>query len=160
MQTLNNANHQTSVVLPTKSRAWIGKAHIIGEILTATYVSPVHLPQAGDIDCSETSSEKNWIFIDGTPASWVQLGLFNLFLEQPPIDLVISGPNHGKNASTICNLSSGTVGSALEAANCSHRAVALSFTGKEKRSIHVVNSVSQHSVRLIEHLFLKCPKAV
>src|SRR4030095_11266019 len=115
VQALNNAGHQTSVVLPTKSRSWIGKAHIIGEILTATYVNPVQLPQAGDIDRSETSSEKDWIFVDGTPARCVQLGLFILFLERPPINLVISGPNHGKNASTIYNLSSGTVGGALEA---------------------------------------------
>jgi 5'/3'-nucleotidase SurE len=32
------------------------------------------------------------------------------------IDLVISGPNHGPNASTIYNMSSETVGGALEGA--------------------------------------------
>jgi 5'/3'-nucleotidase SurE len=160
VQALNDAGHQTSVVLPTKSRSWIGKAHIIGEILTATYASPAQLSRVDGIELSETSSDNDWIFVDGTPASCVQLGLFNLFLGRPPVDLVISGPNHGRNASTIYNLSSGTVGGALEAANCGHRAVALSFTSKEKQPIHVVGAASRHSVRLIEHLFLKWPKAV
>jgi 5'/3'-nucleotidase SurE len=56
------------------------------------------------------ASDEDWILVNGTPASCIQLGLFNLFPNRPPIDLVISGPNHGRNASTIYNLSSGTVG--------------------------------------------------
>jgi 5'/3'-nucleotidase SurE len=160
VRALNDAGHQTSVVLPTKSRSWIGKAHIIGDVLTATYVNPVQLSQVDDIGHPDTSLENDWIFVDGTPASCVQLGVFNLFPERPLVDLVISGPNHGRNASTIYNLSSGTVGGALEAANCGHKAVALSFTSKEKQPVRVIEAASRHSVRLIEHLYLKWPKAV
>jgi len=34
---------------------------------------------------------EEWILIDGTPASCVQIGLYHYFQEKGPIDMVISG---------------------------------------------------------------------
>ena len=47
-----------------------------------------------------------WCMITGTPASVANLALTNIV---PDADLVISGPNYGRNCSTPLVLSSGTV---------------------------------------------------
>lgn len=89
---------------------------------------------------------------NGTPASCAQLGLYNLFTERPPIDLVISGPNHGRNASTIYNLSSGTVGGALEAVFCGKRGIAISFGSKDPQTDDVIAAAARLAVKVVEHL--------
>lgn len=147
VEALNKAGHRTSVVLPDHSRSWIGKAHIIGQALTATY-------------CTLDDSGLDWVLVDGTPASCVQLGLFDLFTDRPPIDLVVSGPNHGRNASTIYNLSSGTVGGALEAAQCGKRAIALSFASKDLQPTEIIAAAARHAARLISQLGVCWPKSV
>ncbi|KAL2261023.1 hypothetical protein VTK26DRAFT_4803 [Humicola hyalothermophila] len=70
---------------------------------------------------------EEWILVDGTPASCVQIGLYHFFRDRGPVDLVVSGPNYGRNTTAVFALSSGTLGGALEAAVCRHRAVALSY---------------------------------
>ncbi|KAI9341565.1 survival protein sure-like phosphatase/nucleotidase [Zopfochytrium polystomum] len=47
------------------------------------------------------------------------------FEEDDPIDLVLSGPNFGRNSSAASSTSSGTVGAAIEAALLGKRAIAL-----------------------------------
>lgn len=137
---LQAAGHQTSVVLPDIPRSWIGKAHIVGSTLECSYYTPA----LGD---------NEWVLVTGTPASCTQLGLYHLFQDRPPPELVISGPNFGRNATTIYNLSSGTVGGALEAALCQKKAIALSFASKEKQSPTVIAAAARHSVKLIENLY-------
>jgi 5'/3'-nucleotidase SurE len=90
---------------------------------------------------------------NGTPASCAQLGLYNLFSERAPIDLVISGPNHGRNASTIYNLSSGTVGGALEAVFCGKRSIAISFGSKDPQTDDVIAAAARLAVRVVRHLY-------
>lgn len=90
---------------------------------------------------------------NGTPASCAQLGLYNLFTERAPIDLVISGPNHGRNASTIYNLSSGTVGGALEAVFCSKRGIAISFGSKDPQPDDIIAAAARLAVRVVQHLY-------
>ncbi|KAL1998148.1 hypothetical protein VTN02DRAFT_6768 [Thermoascus thermophilus] len=157
---LQDAGHLVSVAVPAASRSWIGKAHLIGASLKATYVPPDAFRDDGTWDASAASPDRasardrEWVVVDnGTPASCTQLGLYNLFPDRGPIDLVVSGPNHGRNASTIYNLSSGTVGGALEAATCGKRGIALSFGSKEEQSVDVVRAAARLSVRLIEHLY-------
>ncbi|KAH8700403.1 putative acid phosphatase [Talaromyces proteolyticus] len=171
---LQDAGHQVSVAVPAQSRSWIGKAHIIGASLTATYVHPDLFLDDGTWTESAaknlnlttppktpTSSEEHllpaeheWVVVsNGTPASCAQLGIFELFQDRGVIDLVISGPNHGRNASTIYNLSSGTVGGALEAATCGKRGIALSFGSKEEQALDVIRAAARLSARLIEHLY-------
>ncbi len=57
---------------------------------------------------------EGWHYVDATPASCVKFGLNTMFLENFP-DVVVSGINHGSNASTA-SCYSGTLGAAAEAA--------------------------------------------
>ncbi|KAL5046270.1 hypothetical protein BDW71DRAFT_68799 [Aspergillus fruticulosus] len=157
---LQSAGHLVSVAIPAASRSWIGKAHIIEAPLKATYVPPAAFRNDGTWDESyeansesESGPEWPWVVItNGTPAACVQLGLFNLFTDRPSIDLVISGPNHGRNASTIYNLSSGTVGGALEAATCGKRGIAVSFGSKDEQPMDIIEAAARLAVRIVHHL--------
>ena len=55
-----------------------------------------------------------WHYVDATPASCVKFGLNTMFLNDFP-DVVVSGINHGSNASTA-SCYSGTLGAAAEGA--------------------------------------------
>lgn len=55
-----------------------------------------------------------WHYVDATPASCVKFGLNTMFLNNFP-DVVVSGINHGSNASNA-SCYSGTLGAAAEAA--------------------------------------------
>ncbi|KAL4997348.1 survival protein sure-like phosphatase/nucleotidase [Aspergillus recurvatus] len=157
---LQSAGHLVSVAIPAASRSWIGKAHIIEAPLKATYVPPAAFRNDGTWDKlyevnsnPESGPEWPWVVItNGTPAACVQLGLFNLFTDRPPVDLVISGPNHGRNASTIYNLSSGTVGGALEAATCGKRGIAVSFGSKDEQPMDIIEAAARLAVRIVHHL--------
>ncbi|EAW08361.1 5'/3'-nucleotidase SurE [Aspergillus clavatus NRRL 1] len=152
---LEAAGHQVSVAIPARSRSWIGKAHIIEATQEATYVPPDAFREDGTWDDTHEhdASQSEWAVItNGTPASCTQLGLFNLFADRAPIDLVISGPNHGRNASTIYNLSSGTVGGALEAAICGKRGIAISFGSKDEQPAPVIRAAARLAVRIVNHL--------
>ncbi|RAL09872.1 5'/3'-nucleotidase SurE [Aspergillus homomorphus CBS 101889] len=172
VSTLEAAGHLVSVAIPAASRSWIGKAHLIEASLKAIYVPPQAFYNDGTWNESYTPDDKTtandtpngtthtnsqgdneWVVItNGTPASCVQLGLFNLFPDRPPVDLVISGPNHGRNASTIYNLSSGTVGGALEAATCGKRGIAISFGSKEEQPAAIIAAAARLAVRVVNHL--------
>lgn len=102
------------------------------------------------------------MLVDGTPASCVQIGLYHYFHDRGPIDLVVSGPNFGRNSTAVFSLSSGTLGGALEAAVCKRRAIALSyaFFSKERpglpdsaRDPEIIAAATQLSMRLIENLY-------
>ncbi|KAJ5934355.1 Survival protein SurE-like phosphatase/nucleotidase [Penicillium verhagenii] len=151
---LQSTGHLVSVAIPASSRSWIGKAHIIEASLTASYVHPDSFNTDGTWNQTPTpESDADWVVIqNGTPASCAQLGLYNLFPDRPPVDLVISGPNHGRNASTIYNLSSGTVGGALEAVFCGKRAIAISFGSKDPQADEVIAAAARLAVRLVDHL--------
>ncbi|QKX53506.1 uncharacterized protein TRUGW13939_00585 [Talaromyces rugulosus] len=192
---LQEAGHQVSVAVPAMSRSWIGKAHIIGASLTATYVHPDQFRDDGSFPSTTTTTHQNnhqhqqglpltpaasdehlraaqlstttstttttsthdnndWVVVtNGTPASCAQLGIYELFRDRGEIDLVVSGPNHGRNASTIFNLSSGTVGGALEAVTCAKRGIALSFGSKDEQPKEVIRAAAKLSTRLIEYLY-------
>lgn len=55
-----------------------------------------------------------WHYVDATPASCVKFGLNTIFLDNYP-DVVVSGINHGSNAS-VASCYSGTLGAAMEGA--------------------------------------------
>ena len=155
MAALQKAGHLISVAVPATSRSWISKAHLIEASLTATYVPPSAFNPDGTWDANiPNNDDTDWVVIqNGTPASCTQLGLYNLFPTRPSVDLVISGPNHGRNASTIYNLSSGTVGGALEAATCGKRGIAVSFGSKDEQDPGIIAAASRLSVRVVEYLF-------
>lgn len=80
--------------------------------------SPVSRPlRPGEID--------EWILLDGTPATCANVAIHNLYPGK--IDLVVSGPNMGRNTSAAFAMSSGTIGAALSGSLCRIRAVAVSY---------------------------------
>lgn len=115
---------------------------MVGSTLECSYYTPA-------------PGDDQWTLVSGTPASCTQLGLHHLLKDLPPVDLVVSGPNFGRNATTIYNLSSGTVGGALEAALCRKKAIAISFASKDQQSSEVIAAAARISVKLIEKLCRK-----
>ncbi|KAL2873073.1 putative tubulin--tyrosine ligase pby1 [Colletotrichum sp. CLE4] len=163
---LNEAGHTTVVVIPDRPLSWIGKAHTVGKTLTAesrcptffssddinTSSKPCTVPGCDDVQGPEDRTHR-WLIVNGPPASCTQLGLFHTpGLSPTDFDLVISGPNHGSNTSTIYALSSGTVGGALEAAQCGRRAVALSFGSKDRQPQTTIRAACVRAVALIQEL--------
>ena len=172
----NYPDWELTICIPHTQRSWIGKAHFAGKSLTAqflyskpdaddnSYLGPFIRPQLNRIDSklprdtrnSEISNDDiEWILIDGTPASCVNIGLHHLNSE--PFDLVISGPNVGRNTSSAYISSSGTVGAAMEAViSGSTKAVALSFAyfnGEKNVDSSVVDLAAQKSMEVINHLY-------
>lgn len=119
------------------------------------YWPPSDNPEVHSDDASLDDDGKHpWILVNSTPASCAQLGLGNFFFQdRSPIDLVISGPNYGRNTTAVFALSSGTLGAALEAAVCGHHAIALSFAFFDRKNIaEVVAESCKQSVRVCEYL--------
>lgn len=155
VDTLQAAGHVVSVCLPREQRSWIGKAHIIGQTVKPSYFRPGGLHEDNGVVAHRPSREgDDWILVDGTPASCVQIGLYHFFQDRGPVDLVLSGPNYGRNTTACFSLSSGTLGGALEAAVCKRKAVALSYAFNSR--IHdpvIIAAASRLSVKLVEYLF-------
>ncbi|KAI9762119.1 MAG: hypothetical protein M4579_000599 [Chaenotheca gracillima] len=155
--TLQSAGHTISVVLPHIQRSWIGKAHIVGALVKPTYFRPGTLHQDDGTTHSRPlppgSKGEEWILIDGSPASCVQVGLYHFFQDRGPVDLVLSGPNYGRNTTAVFGLSSGTLGGALEGAVCGKRSIALSYAFFSRdHDSKIIAAASRLSVKLIEHL--------
>ncbi|KZS92965.1 sure-like protein [Sistotremastrum niveocremeum HHB9708] len=117
------------VVVPSSQKSWIGKSFQIKEVTQGQYYYP-----RGPDGLGETSSaarpfrdgeSEEWILLDSTPATCVNIALYNLFPGE--IDLVVSGPNLGRNTSAAFALSSGTIGASLSAALCHVRSIAVSY---------------------------------
>ncbi|KAK4686130.1 hypothetical protein P7C73_g4002, partial [Tremellales sp. Uapishka_1] len=110
---------EVKVVIPDCQKSWVGKAYAISDIISASYFYPLE-PDGLTGETSTTprplkeGETMEWILLTGTPATCTNIALHNLYPGQ--IDLVISGPNHGRNSSTAFSLSSGTLGAALAGA--------------------------------------------
>ncbi|KAK2603525.1 hypothetical protein QQS21_004294 [Conoideocrella luteorostrata] len=161
---LEDAGHIVSVCLPHTQRSWIGKAHMIGQTLRPLYFTPsanIHGDDTEGITHNLPSSSDDaveWVLIDGTPASCVQIGLYHFFQDKGPIDLVVSGPNYGRNTTSVFALSSGTLGAALEAAVCRRKSIALSFAFFSRNHDPVIiEAACRHGVRVIEALYKQWP---
>lgn len=167
---LQSAGHTVSVCLPHTQRSWIGKAHMIGQTVKPLYYRPPPAGSApaglGDPDDIGTTHRRpsgdgkveEWVLVDGTPASCVQIGLHHFFGARGPFDLVVSGPNYGRNTTAVFALSSGTLGGALEAAACRHKAIAVSYAFfSRNHDLDIVSAASRHAVRVIEALVKQWP---
>ena len=146
------------MVLPHQQRSWIGKAHFVGQIAKPTYFRPgtIHKDDGTTHDKPLPHDEggEEWILVNGSPATCTQLGLFHFFQEESPVDLVVSGPNYGRNSTSLFSLSSGTIGGALEAAVCQKKAIALSFAFySREHDPELIAGACRQSVKLIEHLY-------
>ena len=102
--------------------------------------------------------KEEWILVDGTPASCVQIGLYHEFNDRGPVDLVLSGPNFGRNTTAIFALSSGTIGGALEGAVCGKKAIALSYAfDSREHDPEILAEAAKLSTRLVEKLVAEWP---
>lgn len=173
---LQAAGHEVCVCLPNTQRSWIGKAHMIGQTVKPVYYRPprpgtsLHPAGLGAADDASAhgstharplpdGSEEEWVLVDGTPASCVQIGLYHFFGgAQGAFDVVVSGPNYGRNTTAMFALSSGTLGGALEAAACGKKAIALSYAFfSRNHDPEIVAGASRHSVKVIEALTRQWP---
>ncbi len=156
VELLKARGHLVSVVLPQTHISWIGKAHFPDIAVKATAYHPGAYTQDREHDRTTVepkSDQSSWTVLTTTPAACVQIGLFHLFRDQPPIDLVVSGPNFGRNTTSLFTLSSGTVGAALEAATCGKRAIATSFASSpDSKDAAIITAGLHRCVALIEYL--------
>ena len=155
--------HQVHVVIPDKPLSWVGKAHAVGKSLTAEERCPFSYSVKVGSSCRDSEdgcAHRRWTVLDGPPASCTQIGLFHSECPAGDIDLVISGPNHGRNASSIYNLSSGTVGGALEGALCGKRSISVSFGSKDPQPAALIHAACRRTVSLIEYLTANWNSAV
>ncbi|CED82062.1 Predicted tubulin-tyrosine ligase [Phaffia rhodozyma] len=117
------------VVVPSSQKSWIGKAYQIQDNIAANYYYPTEPEGAGEKTPFRRPLKEGevgeWILLDGTPATCTNISLFNLYPGE--IDLVISGPNFGRNSSSAFSLSSGTIGAALSGSLSRTRSIALSY---------------------------------
>ncbi|KAI5124642.1 hypothetical protein M0805_004251 [Coniferiporia weirii] len=119
------------VVIPSSQKSWIGKAYHIKEITKGRYFYPRDPDGIGETSALsrplkiDEGEFAEWILLDGTPATCANIALHNLYKDK--IDLVISGPNFGRNSSAAFTLSSGTIGAALSSSLSHCRSIALSY---------------------------------
>ncbi|KAA1074233.1 hypothetical protein PGT21_004833 [Puccinia graminis f. sp. tritici] len=151
---LGSERSKLKVVIPDSQASWIGKSYLIKNKLTVVDYDPSTRTKSTDPSSTGPTAlpDNPWKLVSGTPASCSNLGLFNLFPSQ--IDLVISGPNYGRNTSSAFSLSSGTVGAAMDAALSNHRAIALSY-GIFERPISdgLLKAANQLAVKIIRELW-------
>lgn len=136
---------------------------MVGQTIKPSYFRPgTPFQDDGHVSARPFADGKEqWILVDGTPASCAQIGLFHFFQERGPADLVISGPNYGRNTTALFSLSSGTIGGATEAAVCGKRAIALSYAFESRiHNPEVIGKASNLSARLIGHLLKHWPSDV
>ena len=161
-----------SIVIPNQQRSWIGKAHFAGKTLVATYIytknststpndqinayeGPFDHPIAKYNDDPEY---QEWCLINSTPAACADIGIHHLYRhsKNKPVDLVISGPNFGKNSSNLYILASGTVGAAMEAVTHGVKAIGLSYAFNNlDHDFYILKKAAQISVKLIERLYVQ-----
>ena len=148
-------------MLPPSLYPISGQEELNANAQISDHVTPKYYdPKSGQVYDAPPSTN-TWCIVDGTPATCAQLALFHhdiLFPRSPslaerPIDLVISGPNHGRNTTAAFALSSGTLGGALEAAVCGVRAVAISFAFfTRQESPELIREASSLSIKVTDRL--------
>lgn len=167
-----------TVLIPNVQKSWYAKSHIAGHSAhlqfiysdpTAkdnSFIGPFIQPQRDSkfldfpnvINPEIPNNYIEWCLLDGSPASCANIGIHNLS-KRKKFDLVISGPNVGRNTSAAYITSSATVGAAMEAVISGNTpSIALSwayingnkFTHNEN---NILNIASIKSLQIINHIW-------
>lgn len=123
--------------------------------MQAHFYWPATEKHEASLDSSSGAAQnaEPWILVNSTPASCSQLGLNHCFKDKQAIDIVVSGPNYGRNTTAVFALSSGTMGAALEAAVSGYKAIALSFAFFDRINDPKITEQScRQSVKVVEWL--------
>ncbi|ELU41907.1 cytoplasm protein [Rhizoctonia solani AG-1 IA] len=105
-----------------------GKAYVIRDVIHGQYFYPKEDGTGEKCEVSrplKAGEVGEWILLEGTPATCTNIALHNLYPGE--IDLVVSGPNFGRNTASAFTLSSGTIGAAMSGAISRMRSIALSY---------------------------------
>ncbi|CAK9785460.1 unnamed protein product [Cutaneotrichosporon oleaginosum] len=118
-QLINDLGWEVRVVIPDGQRSWVGKGFAINQIITAAFFYPLEPDgRQGEVTTARRPLKEGetmeWVLLNGTPATCSNIGLHNLYPGE--VDMLISGPNHGRNSSAAFALSSGTIGAAMAGA--------------------------------------------
>lgn len=149
------------VVVPTGQQSWKGKSFAIAEEITGGFYYPKAGTTGGTGEHSvlprplKDDETDEFVLLDGTPATCANLGLFGQIFEHD-FDLVISGPNLGRNSGAAFCLSSGTVGAAMSASIVGTPAIALSFglmTGFKPPAQDLIDGALRHSCEVVRQLW-------
>ncbi|KAN0063752.1 hypothetical protein ACQY0O_003802 [Thecaphora frezii] len=144
-----------TVVLPSSQKSWGSMQFSLAGPVSFWYYYPIKGNADGshpDTAKSWSATRRpidtargeyaEWILVDGSPTTASNAGLFNqdtFFGSGPsetaaspassatPFDLVVSGPNFGRNTGTAFALSSGTLGAAQTASLSGVRSIAVSY---------------------------------
>lgn len=162
-----STNWKVLIVVPNQQRSWIGKAHFAGKSLSTSYIYTEESTRVCNADINKfqgpfekpnqdliSKGYQEWCLVDSTPAACTDIGIHHLKQHPEPIDLVISGPNFGKNSGNLYILASGTVGAAMEAVTHGIKSIALSYEFRDiNHNFEILKEASKISVNLIEHLY-------
>lgn len=135
-------------MIPDSQKSWISKAIFIEDKVEETYYNP-----KTERVSREKEQEGNWTLLSGTPTTCAAIGIHHICDSKP--DLLLSGPNFGRNTSSIAALASGTIGAALEGAGAGVRGIAVSyaFWSKETNNEAWVAAATQMTVSLTRYLY-------
>ncbi|GAA5849970.1 hypothetical protein JCM8547_000967 [Rhodosporidiobolus lusitaniae] len=155
-------NADVRVVVPASQQSWKGKAYMIGQGVEGSYYYPAgkdgtrgetrELPKGEE---EKKDGEMEFILLDGTPSTCANIALHNLFAPDS-FDVVVSGPNFGRNTSTAFALSSGTLGAALAASLSGQKAIAVSFglmEGYKPPPKQFVDAAVKETCKIIQRLY-------
>ncbi|CAO1614162.1 unnamed protein product [Sympodiomycopsis kandeliae] len=137
-KTLISRGHSVTVVIPSSQKSWGAMAFSISGNLGVWWYYPLSDSDGRKGEWStqrralKDGEEAEWVLVDGSPTTCANIGLFNQSFYQSgggskPFDLVLSGPNLGRNTGQAFCLSSGTLGAALSASLSNVKSIALSY---------------------------------
>lgn len=156
-QLKESTDWEISIAVPHTQRSWVGKAHLINESVYPTYLYIDYNTGATEGPFEKRIPEKEnfeWVLLSGTPASCTNIGLHHMFQNKGPIDLVLSGPNFGRNSTALYIMSSGTVGAAMEGALCGVKSIGLSYAFETREhDPKQIAEASKVSVKLAKYLY-------
>ncbi|KAI5961364.1 PBY1 [Candida pseudojiufengensis] len=159
-----------SIVIPDQPRSWSSKSHLPGKPVVATYIYTKYSTYKPNPDINKFEgpfdhpqqkyiSDPNyqeWCLVSSTPAACADIGIHHLYRhsKKKPVDLVISGPNFGKNSTSLYILASGTVGAAMEAVTHGTKAIGLSYAFISlDHDFKILKEAAKISVKLIKKLY-------
>ncbi|ORY87977.1 survival protein sure-like phosphatase/nucleotidase [Protomyces lactucae-debilis] len=152
-QIKKDTDWKTTVVLPDSQKSWISKAIFINDKVLETFYDP-----ETEKTTDSRQSEKDWTLLTGTPATCSSIGIHHICQDKP--DLILSGPNYGRNTSSIAALASGTLGAAFEGAGAGVRAIAISYAFWDGKTMDYVEEASALVVKLCQYLYANWDEGV